>query len=78
MAMAFCGRVAAQCIGGEAQCHILIEMHDSYGDGWNNGHLYVYQDTMLRGDVTLADGSNGETQVAVCSDTIVFVWSSGW
>ena len=78
MAMALCGRVAAQCIGGEAQCHILIEMHDSYGDGWNNGHLYVYQDTMLRGDVTLADGSSGETQVAVCSDTIVFVWSSGW
>ena len=53
-------------------------MHDSYGDGWNNGHLYVYQDNILRGDVALESGSTGETQVAVCSDTLVFVWSAGW
>ena len=53
-------------------------MHDSFGDGWNNGQLSVYQGATLRGAVTLESGSSGETQVSVCSDTIVFVWSVGW
>ena len=77
MVMAFTSRVEAQCAGGTPQCQILVEMHDSYGDGWNNGQLYVYQGSTLRGTVTLESGRNGTAQVPVCSDSVVFVWSVG-
>ena len=60
-------RAGAQCAGGMPQCQILVEMHDGYGDGWNNGQLYVYQGTTLRGTVTLNSGSAGESAVSVCS-----------
>ena len=70
-------RTNAQCTGGTPQCQILIEMHDSYGDGWNNGQLYVYQGSTLRGTVTLNDGSSGDTTISVCSDSVTFVWSVG-
>ncbi|MBR3413120.1 MAG: hypothetical protein IKG81_10585 [Bacteroidales bacterium] len=71
-------RAGAQCAGGMPQCQILVEMHDGYGDGWNNGQLYVYQGTTLRGTVTLNSGSAGESAVSVCSDSVTFVWSSGY
>ncbi len=78
MMLAAANRVGAQCTGGAPQCNITIEMHDSYGDGWNNGQLYVYQGTTLRGSVGLTDYvSQGEATVAVCPDSITFVWSSG-
>ena len=78
MMLAAANRVGAQCTGGTPQCNILIAMHDSFGDGWNEGQLYVYQGTTLRGTVTLNSGSNGESTVPVCSDSVTFIWSSGY
>ena len=77
MMLAAANRVGAQCTGGAPQCQILVTMHDGYGDGWNEGQLYVYQGSTLRGTVTLSSGSNGESTVLVCSDSITFVWSQG-
>ncbi len=77
MVMAFANGVGAQCAGNTPLCQILIEMHDSFGDGWNNGQLYVYQGSTLRGSLTLDYGRDSTAQVSVCSDSIVFVWSVG-
>ena len=38
--------VLAQC------CTYSINMHDSYGDGWNGGYLQVY-DHELNADINL-------------------------
>ena len=75
--LAFANRVGAQCVGGASQCQIQIEMHDSFGDGWNNGQLYVYQGSELKGALTLYEGRDSTAQVLVCSDSVTFVWSSG-
>ena len=75
--LAFANRVGAQCVGGTPQCQILIEMHDSFGDGWNNGQLYVYQGSELKGALTLYEGRDSTAQVLVCSDSVTFIWSSG-
>lgn len=75
--LAFANRVGAQCVGGTPQCQILIEMHDSFGDGWNNGQLYVYQGSELKGALTLYEGRDSTAHVLVCSDSVTFIWSSG-
>ena len=37
------GPLAAQCPDETPSCQLHVYMHDSYGDGWNNGQLNVYQ-----------------------------------
>ena len=63
MVMAFANRAGAQCAGNTPLCQILIEMHDSFGDGWNNGQLHVYQGSTLRGTLTLDYGRDSTAQV---------------
>ena len=59
-------------------CLVTILCDDMVGDGWNGASLEVWQDTVLRGDVTLASGYSGEVEVPVCTgDTVRFVWHSG-
>lgn len=71
-------KVHAQCNDGVAQCSITIQMTDSYGDGWNGNTIQVYQDTILRGTVTLDNGASGEATVNICSDDSVrLVWITG-
>ena len=77
MVMAFANGVGAQCAGNTPQCQILIEMHDSFGDGWNNGLLHVYQGSTLRGTVTLYDGRDSTAYLPACPDSVVFVWTAG-
>lgn len=73
--------VKAQCDQGVSMCNITFEMTDSYGDGWNDCSISVYQGTTLRGTVTLSSGSSGEATVAICSgDSVRLVWfgETGW
>ncbi|MBQ1409638.1 MAG: fibronectin type III domain-containing protein, partial [Bacteroidales bacterium] len=64
-------KVQAQCDPGVSSCTISFEMADSYGDGWNDCTISVYQGSTLRGTVTLASGSSGEASVTICSDDSV-------
>ena len=74
----FCGQVQAQCPLGESTCLVTIECGDMFGDGWNGGALQVWQDTVLRGTVSLSTGYEGSYHVPVCTgDTMRFVWIAG-
>ncbi len=46
-------------------------------DGWNNGQLLVYQGAVLRGTATILQGSNGQTDISVCTDSVYFLWQHG-
>ena len=41
-----------------AQCDIVIDMEDSYGDGWNGASVKVYDGTNLLGTATFGAISN--------------------
>ena len=59
-------------------CLVSVLCDDMVGDGWNGASLEVWQDSVLRGNVTLTTGYSGEVEVPVCSDdTVRFVWRSG-
>ena len=74
----FGGTGKAQCPPGETACFVTVYCGDMIGDGWNGGVLQVWQDTVLRGSVSLASGYEGQYDVPVCSgDTMRFVWISG-
>ena len=65
----------AQCDNNAEMCAITVYMMDSYGDGWNNNSLEIYQGSTLRGTVTLASGnSSGSADVLVCPDSIRLEW----
>ncbi len=59
-----------QCDGSES-CSITIEGADSYGDGWDNAAIHIYQDTILRGTFTVESSTNTAT-FQVCPDSIRF------
>ena len=65
------------CDDGMSSCALTVEMHDSYGDGWNGGTLTVMQGSTVRATLTLNGGNAGEAEVPVCSGEISFQWSSG-
>lgn len=44
---------------------IIINMTDSYGDGWNGNALEIYEDGVLIGTATLTSGKNGKYVVSV-------------
>jgi hypothetical protein len=48
-------------------CDYTINMHDSYGDGWNSGYLKFYQDDQLVKTVQLSDGYEGTDVVTLVS-----------
>ena len=74
----YCGMARAQCPPDQTACFVTVYCGDMMGDGWNGGVLQVWQDTVLRGSVSLASGYEGQYDVPVCSgDTMRFVWISG-
>ncbi len=76
MGLSFASR--AQCPPGSRVCLMTVYCDDMVGDGWNGAALEVWQDTVLRGSVTLSSGYSGEVEVPVCTnDTVRFVWRSG-
>lgn len=60
-----------------AQCDIIIDMQDSYGDGWNGASIKVYDGVDLLGTATM-NGSSGSTTISAPDMTdIRLVWVSG-
>jgi len=61
-----------------AQCDIVIDMQDSYGDGWNGASVKVYDGADLLGTATIASGSSGTAAfTAPHMAPISLVWVSG-
>lgn len=62
-----------------AQCDIVIDMEDSYGDGWNGASVKVYDGADLLGTATLTGNtsSGSETITAPDMTDISFVWTAG-
>ena len=67
----------AQCPAGSSLCQITYTAADGYGDGWNDASCSVYQDTVLRGAITVTE-QTATGSISICTgDSIVLVWNSG-
>lgn len=60
-----------------AQCDIIIDMADSYGDGWNGASIKVYDGSSLLGTATMSGSSGSATILAPDMTDISLVWVSG-
>ncbi len=57
---------------------IVVEMNDSYGDGWNGNKILIYEDDVLIEELTISSGSSATASIDcyVCND-YRFVWQTG-
>lgn len=60
-----------------AQCDIIIDMEDSFGDGWNGASIKVYDGADLLGTATMSGSSGSATILAPDMTDISLVWVSG-
>lgn len=61
-----------------AQCDIVFDMQDSYGDGWNGASIKVYDGTSLLGTATIPNGFSGTATITAPEmAAISLVWVSG-
>lgn len=62
----------------ENMCEIIIEMEDSYGDGWNGAYILVYNNGDLIGTATVNSGEfSGIKTFTVCAGMMEFIWVEG-
>ncbi len=70
--------IFGQVTPASAQCDIIIDMQDSYGDGWNGASLKVYDGSTLLGTATIGNGFTGQAIITAPEmATISLVWVSG-
>ena len=67
----------AQCTNGADMCNINVHCSDSYGDGWTDNIVQIYQGTTLRGSATLESGRFAMVTIPVCPDSIRIEWVRG-
>ena len=60
----------------KSECSITIEMHDSYGDGWNGNKIRVHNHDTIQ-EVTLDSGREGTATVTVYDGSLDFEWVKG-
>lgn len=60
-----------------AQCDIIIDMADSFGDGWNGASIKVYDGAELLGTAAMGGSSGSATISAPDMTDISLVWVSG-
>ncbi len=59
-------------------CPMVINLVDSYGDGWNGNAINVYINNTLSATATIDDGFNNTYQTSMCTgDTVVLTWVTG-
>ena len=65
-----------------SQCTYVLNLYDSYGDGWNNGsesaYLYVYINNIYVGSATVSSGNNSASYnlTASTNDKINFTYAT--
>jgi len=70
--------IFGQATAVSAQCDIVIDMQDSYGDGWNGASLKVYDGATLLGTATIANGFTGTATITAPEmAAISLVWVTG-
>ena len=47
-----------------AQCHYVVDMQDSYGDGWNGAQIDVTVNNVLITSFTIAVGSSAVDSIS--------------
>ena len=69
IAFLFTGKLVGQC------CDHILQMHDSYGDGWNGGSLLVILNGTSLGPFA-AVGAGSDTSFTVCNgDTLELIYT---
>ena len=62
----------------EDKCIYVFSLNDSYGDGWNGGHITVSQNNEVVGTITLSTGSSAIQNVALCDNMpTTLTWAAG-
>lgn len=61
----------AQC------CTYVLNMHDSYGDGWNGGYLQVYLNNTLVGNYSGSNFASSDTFTVCDGDSLSLAYTSG-
>ena len=65
-----------QCMDGG--CDIIIDMADSFGDGWNGNAIQGYVNGESVFSATISNGSSNTLNYSICNgDTIALLWTSG-
>ncbi len=61
------------------QCQYTLNLHDSYGDGWNGNYITIYSDNILVGTYTVASGNyEASFNVGLCDmSNTRFEWHTG-
>ena len=57
----------------DATCKVVVNMADSYGDGWNGNAINVLQAGMVVSSSTILDGASAVDSVEVCSTSPVTI-----
>ena len=76
--VSFITKVKAQCDNDVSMCSITIIAGDASSDGWDGSNLQIFQDSILRGTVTVQNGDfdTDTVSIQVCPDSIVLVWNA--
>ena len=63
---------------GEDFCLLQVDLHDSYGDGWNGNAINMYTNGTLLTSATISSGYSATAQLSMCQDdTVVLIWNTG-
>ena len=60
-----------------AQCHYLLHMHDSYGDGWNGAYLEVTMNGIHSGDFDCSGSYTLDSTYSFAGAAMDFIFHSG-
>lgn len=61
----------------ENSCSYTLNLNDSYGDGWNDAYVNVYEQGYLIGSYTISSGLESSETVITCGGEITFTWTPG-
>lgn len=60
------------------QCEVSVDAYDSYGDGWNGAYIEIVgEESGLKYNVELKDGSSEIITLSLCPDVYTFNWVAG-
>lgn len=69
--------VVQEACSANEKCTVILEMNDSYGDGWNNAHLTLSSgDGFVYGTATCS-GNSTTQQFQICPSSLTLTWNPG-
>ena len=60
-----------------SQCHYLMYMYDSYGDGWNSAYLEVNMNGSFVGNFDCSQSFTLDSVYSTTGAAMEFIWHSG-